>query len=272
MKSTKDIKQIIAIFFLAFFFFTSCEKNYDNVIDTSKSNYQVKSVFPKDSVIFNLSDSSVVVKIEFTQESRLNSVYAIIFDPSGKKYISNNLSLYDNGKSENGDSIAGDKIYANKILMKSKDPNGNYLIKYFVDDDISSNRFVAQTTFKYRNGEANLPPTISNALIDPDTLTVTTTTTIQTRINASDPNGLNDIKEVYFIVFRPDGSTNNVKTQLYDDGNISSNGDLVAGDGIFSRKIQVNETNTKGTYVFEFRAVDRGGLFSNVINYRVLIQ
>ncbi len=252
--------------------FYSCEKKFDNIIDSTGFNYQVLSVSPKDTVVFNLEDSSLVINIKFSQSSKLNSVSAQITDPVGKKYISDRLSLFDNGKSENGDLISGDKIYSNKIFMKSNDQNGVYDLKFYVDDEIEINRFVARTSFYFRNGESNVAPVISNPSIDPDTLVVTTTTTIQTRIKVEDQNGLNDIKEVYFIVFRPDGTTNNIKTQLYDDGNLNDNGDLIAGDGIYSRKIKVNETNAKGTYRFEFRANDRGGLQSNIINYFVLIQ
>ncbi len=268
----KNKKIILSFLLLTLIFFNACEKKFDNVIDSTSFNYQVRSVSPKDSVIFNIMDSSLVVNIQFSQTSNLNSVSAQITDPIGKKFFADKISLFDNGKSENGDLIAGDKIYSNKIFMKSKDVSGTYNIKFYVDDNLAQNRFVARTSFYYRNGESNIAPVISNALIDPDTLVVTTTTTIQTRIKAEDQNGLNDIKEVYFIVFRPDGTTNNNKTQLFDDGNINDNGDLIAGDGIYSRKIQVNETNTKGTYRFEFRAIDRGGLQSNVINYLVLIQ
>lgn len=268
--SEKLIKTLI--FFSVILLISACEKRYDNIIDSSGFEYQVRSVSPKDSVIFNLSDSSLVIKIEFSQVSKINSVSAQITDPLGKKFYSDKINLFDNGKPENGDLLSGDKIYSNKIFMKSKDANGSYNVKFFVDDNLVQNRFVAQTTFIYRNGESNVAPIISNAFIDPDTLVVTTTTTIQTRLKVEDQNGLNDIKEVYFIVYRPDGTTNNIKTSLYDDGNLNDNGDLVAGDGIYSRKIQVNETNTKGTYRFEFRANDRGGLQSNIINYLVLIQ
>lgn len=252
--------------------FYSCEKKFDNIIDSAGFDYQVISVSPKDTVIYNFEDSSLVINIKFNQSSKLNSVSVQITDPAGKKYISDRLSLLDNGKPENGDLISGDKIYSNKIFMKSNDQNGVYDVKFYVDDEIEVNRFVARTSFYFRNGQSNFAPVISDAYVDPDTIIVTTTTIIQIRLRAEDQNGLNDIKEVYFIVYRPDGTTNNIKTQLYDDGNLNDNGDLIAGDGIYSRKIRVNETNTKGTYRFEFRANDRGGLQSNIINYFVLIQ
>ncbi len=79
-----------------------------------------------------------------------------------------------------------------------------------------------------------------------------------------DPNGASDILEIYFIVYRPDGTTNNNKVLLFDDGK-PENGDVIAGDGIYSRLIQVDQSNQKGTYRFEFRAKDRLGDLSNII-------
>ena len=80
-----------------------------------------------------------------------------------------------------------------------------------------------------------------------------------------------DILEVYFIVYRPDGTTNGNKIQLFDDGD-SENGDVTAGDGIYSRLIQVDQSNQKGTYRFDFQAEDRLGALSNIVNHIVLIQ
>lgn len=250
----------------------SCEKEFDTVIDVQKPSYQVVSVAPKDSVIFNVADSSLVVKIQFTQASVVNSVTAEIIDPANKNFLNGTLTLFDNGKSENGDQTANDKIFSNKIYMKSNDLNGNYNVKFYVNDKSNLNKLAAWSTFKYRNGQSNFAPVISNALVDPDTVVVTDTIAILTSLFVQDENGLNDIKEVYFVVYRPDGTTNGNKVFLYDDGNLLQNGDQTANDGIFSRIISVNQTNAKGTYRFEFKAVDRGGLQSNIINYAVLIQ
>ena len=87
-----------------------------------------------------------------------------------------------------------------------------------------------------------------------------------------DPNGANDILEVYFKVYKPDGTTNDIKVFLFDDGNTQENGDLIAGDGIYSRLILVDQSNDKGTYRFEFQAKDRSGELSNIINHFVLVQ
>ncbi|MEJ5262233.1 MAG: hypothetical protein WHT45_06105 [Ignavibacterium sp.] len=265
------IKSFISILIISSVFI-SCEKDFDTVIDTQKPSYQVVSVAPKDSVIFNVNDSSLVVSIQFTQSSIISSAFAEIIDPAGKSYLGEILPLFDNGKSENGDQIANDKIFSNKIFMKSNSLNGKYDLKFYTSDNTSSQKLIAWSTFKYRNGQSNAAPEISNALVNPDTVVVTDTIAILTSLVVNDQNGLNDIEEVFFIVYRPDGSTSGNKVFLFDDGNLSLNGDQTAGDGIYSRIISVNQTNAKGTYRFEFQAIDRGGLISNIINYSVLIQ
>jgi hypothetical protein len=80
------------------------------------------------------------------------------------------------------------------------------------------------------------------------------------------------MESVYFVVFRPDGTSNNIKVDLFDSGNITAHGDQTQGDGIYSLKIQVDQNNMKGTYRFEFQARDRGKKLSNIINHFVLIQ
>ncbi|MEP0860151.1 MAG: hypothetical protein HRF52_01775 [Ignavibacterium sp.] len=268
------IKKIVLASFisLSILFLLSCEKEFDAVIDVQKPSYQVVSVAPKDSIIFNVEDSSLVIKIQFTQVSVVNSVSAEIISPAGKSFLEGSLILLDNGKSENGDQTANDKIFSNKIFMKSNDLNGNYDVKFYVNENSDKNKLAAWTTFRYRNGQSNSAPIISDALVEPDTVVATDTILILTSLRVSDGNGLNDISEVYFIVYRPDGSTSGNKVFLFDDGNLLQNGDQTAGDGIYSRIIFVNQTNAKGTYRFEFKAIDRGGLQSNIINYPVLIQ
>ena len=265
------IKSFISILIISSIFI-SCEKDFDTVIDTQKPSYQVVSVSPKDSVLFNINDSSLVISIQFQQNSIVNSVFAEMIDPSGKNFLGGSLQLFDNGKSENGDLTANDKIFSNKIFMRSNSLNGNYNLKFYASDNSLSQKLVAWSTFKYRNGQSNVAPVISNALVDPDTFVVTDTVAILTSLVVNDQNGMNDIKEVFFIVYRPDGTTSGNKVFLFDDGNLIQNGDQAAGDGIYSRIISVNQNNAKGTYRFEFKAFDRGGLTRNIINYPVLIQ
>jgi hypothetical protein len=241
-----------------------CDKTYDNVVDTSTENYQVTSIEGiKDTINLYDSpeDSLLNLKIIFTPESEVNKVYFSIF-------TSNNLQLNPSPVEMIEDSV---NVFENQFIVTNKNPNGVYTIKFSAIGTSGINKQVALSNFNFINGQDSIPPVISNTVVDPDTVVVTQPTVIFTSVEAMDPNGASDILEVYFIVYRPDGTSNNNRVQMFDDGNIS-NGDVTAGDGIYSRLIQVDESNQKGTYRFEFQAKDRLGALSNIINHYVLIQ
>ena len=244
--------------------FWGCDKTFENVIDVARENYQVTVVSGiKDTIdLKNPSDSLLNLRLIFTPESEVNLVYFDVIDPDDSPLNSSPIEMIN---------ISG-VIYENQFILKPEHPNGKYKVQFSVTGFDGENHVAAVSGFQFNNGQDNLPPVISNTVVDPDTAVVTDTTIIFTSVEAMDSNGVNDIKEVYYIVYRPDGSTSGAKLLLFDDGNIEDHGDLVAGDGIYSRLIQINETNDKGTYRFEFQAEDRSGEFSNIINHFVLIQ
>lgn len=266
----KNLK-ITALNLILLFIFIGCEKDYDSVIENYIPDYQVKLVSPSDSIRYNPVDSLVTVRIEFNSASTIQSVYCDVYASDDSKLNSSPLPLLDNGKTANGDDVANDGSFANKIPLSESYPNGVYNIKYFVTDKSNSTNQVALGTFKFNNGQANIAPIISNDIVDPDTAVVTDTTIILTSINVFDENGLSDIDKVYFVVYRPNGTTSGTQNVLFDDG-LSSHGDLTAGDGIYSLIIEIYSTNTKGTYRLEFQAKDRGGKLSNIINHSLIIQ
>jgi hypothetical protein len=239
-----------------------CEKTFDNVVDTIQNNYQVTLVAPTDSVTFNANDSLTTIRINFTSSSEVSGVFCDIFASDQSMLNSSPFQLFDNN----------DNRFSNDFPFSEFYPNGVYNIKYYVKNSDETMQQVAWGNFKYNNGQNNLPPVIANTIVDPDTVVVNTPTVILTSVEASDSNGQNDILKVYFVVYKPDGSTNGTELELFDDGNEIEHGDLVAGDGIYSLLIQVDETNDKGTYRFVFQAKDRGGKFSNTIDHLVLIQ
>ena len=239
-----------------------CEQTFDNIIDTVQNNYQVTLVSPTDSITFRANDSLITIRMNFTSSSEVSDVFCDIIASDQSKLNSSPFQLFDNN----------DNRFKNDFPLSQFYPNGIYNIKYYVKNADETLQQVALASFKYNNGQDNEPPEIANTVVDPDTAVVTTATVIFTSVEASDPNGQNDILKVHFIVYKPDGSTNGSELELFDDGNVDDHGDLVAGDGIYSRLIQVDETNDKGTYRFEFQAIDRGGKSSNIIDHFVLIQ
>lgn len=241
-----------------------CEKTYDNLINTSTENFQVTDVIFIDHnppVVYDLktpADSLLKLRINFTQQSVVNKVYFDIYASDNSRLNSSPVEMEE--KSNN--------IFENQFILKRENPIGNYTVRFSASGLDGKNKQVAVGTFYFNNGQDNLPPEIFNTVIEPDTVVVNDTTVIFTSVGAMDPNGANDILEVYFIVYRPDGTTSRVF--LFDDGKLE-NGDKLAGDGIYSRLIQVDQNNQKGTYRFEFRAKDRSGDISNIINHFVLI-
>lgn len=76
----------------------------------------------------------------------------------------------------------------------------------------------------------------------------------------TDPQGIHDIKRVYFNSIKPDGSSAAGNPFiLHDDGEA---GDFQAGDGIYSLSIQISPQNELGQYTFTFYAEDLSGTVS----------
>ena len=249
--------------FLLPLLFIGCEQTFDAVIDSFQNNYQVISVNPTDSISYRADDSLGTISIRFEFGSEVGNVSCDIIASDDSKLNNSPFPLFDDN---------GDNRFSNDFPFSTLYPNGIYHIKYYVRNNSGSNQVVAVSKFKYINGQNNIPPVIMNTVIEPDTVTVTSLTVIFTSVEAADSNGQNDIQSVYFIVYRPDGTTSGERNFLYDDGEAEEHGDVTAGDSIYSLLIRVEESNAKGTYRFEFRAKDRGGKLSNIINHFVLIQ
>jgi hypothetical protein len=242
-----------------------CEQTYDNVVDTSTENYQVSSIVGvKDSINLYQSpeDSILDLKIIFTSHSEINKVYFDIIGSNGSQLNQSPIEMLEDSLNE----------FEKRFILSSQNPNGVYSIKFSATGSNGINKQVAVSNFYFINGQDIFPPIISNSVVDPDTVIVNQPTVIFTSVEAMDQNGSGDILEVYFIVYRPDGTSNNSRVQLFDDGNTSVSGDVAEGDGIYSRLIQVDQSNQKGTYRFEFQAKDRSNALSNIINHYVLIQ
>ena len=120
----------------------------------------------------------------------------------------------------------------------------------------------------------NVPPVVRN-LQAPSVLTLHPTDTLKVTISieAYDPDGREDIKSVFFNSFLPDGSPSRSNPiYLYDDGNLLANGDLNANDGIYSRIIILPPNTPKGTYRFDFQAIDKKNETSNIISHNLVVQ
>ncbi len=245
--------------------FLGCDKTFENVIDVTTENYQVTFVSGiKDTIDLKTpSDSLLNVRLIFSSGSVVNSVHFNVIDPDDNILNSSPIEML---------SIT-EVIYENQFILKSEYPNGNYGVQFSVTGFNGESKVVALSGFQFNNGQDNVAPVVSN-LVMPDTIQAGET--ILFTIEASDSNGLRDIEFVFYETFDPNGvrlvnSQGVFQFPMFDDGNTSENGDVAAGDGIFTVILTFPASAQKGTWRFEFQARDRSKILSNKIIHNIIV-
>lgn len=267
------MKKVFPVFLLIFFI--GCEKDYNNVVDVQVNTLQVSSVTVINSFNYNPADSLITVSLKFQSIEGLSSVSFDIYRPGNSKINTSPVELFDNGNlSANGDSANGDMQYSNKFPMSRYYENGIYAIRYFANLTDGTARNVAEQNFTYNNGQNNIAPVISN-LIMTDTVSLNQSFTFL--VTASDANGLSDILQVYYELFKPDGTkiTNSQgisKFPLVDNGDTANTGDVTTGDGVFTNKLTFPASQPTGNWNFKFHAEDKGGKLSNEITKTLVVK
>lgn len=193
-----------------------------------------------------------------------------IQDPNGRATGETGAFL-DNGLTP--DSSTGDSLYSAIITFSTvRSAVGRYSVRVtgHGSDDMVSPALIAPVQLI----RLNQPPMLSNLIADSTVILAATTQILDLRITATDPDGASDIQKVFFNSFRPDGSASGGNPfTMYDDGNASGiSSDQIAGDGIYSLRIQIAPTATAGVYRFEFQAVDRSSDSSTVLIHRITVR
>jgi hypothetical protein len=256
MKNILILIPVLAIFY-------GCSKEDNSVIVPETAGYQVLFVSSILNFEYFPGDSTRNISITFNSLENISSVSYNITTPEGKNLYPSAVNM-----------VRGNNEYSARLSMSKHYLSGSYTVKYFVTDISGSIKIAAFYKFNYNNGSTNLPPVISNAIVNPDSFVIDTTTALLlVTLEVHDPDGLNDIELVYFISIRPDGTSSGNQNLLFDDGIKDSDYyDEIAGDGIFSRAFSLPPSTTKGTWIFEFRARDRAKQLSNIIQHKVVIQ
>jgi hypothetical protein len=267
------VKKILLPIFMLLLL-AGCEKKFNNPVDVTYSQYQILSVSSFQSFKYSTSNSSITIFVKVDSPQVVKQVTADIFDPSGNELKGSPIQLFDNGSSASSDTTANDGEFTNKFKMSTSDPIGKYSINFSVLGTDGQTKLVAVQYFNYNNGQINYAPVISN-LVMADS--ITRGVDFVFTVTASDSNGLNDIKYVYFQLFKPDSSqvTDQQGDSLFemqDDGDLVHYGDGTAGDGIYSYKNSFASTAPPGVWRFEFQAVDRSNAVSNVITHNILVK
>lgn len=83
-------------------------------------------------------------------------------------------------------------------------------------------------------------------------------------VTVSDPDGLTNLNRVQFW----NAASPATRFDMFDDG---ENGDETAGDGRYTRIVEISSTNQPGTTRLLFQATDRAGLTSEVAEHEVVV-
>ncbi len=253
---------------------SSCSKENLSIVDVNFSNPPiVKSV---KIIPAEINLDTIKVGTDKSPDDTLNinlKITATVFDKDGQDDIAETLYeiinpfksiVLSKGKFVKLDSTT---FYAEPNFKIKRKESGNYYVKVFsVDKSGFSGNEIYVNLNLYRG---NRPPMLSD-LNAPDTVYIQPQTVlIKITVKAFDPDGIEDIKTVQFNVFKPDGSPSSGNPfKMYDDGNASGiSGDDKAGDGVYSLIIQLPPNTQRGTYRFEFQAIDKSNAQSNIITH-----
>ena len=252
--------------------FISCDEIPDGIVDTQIVDYRVLNVIAPVSFTPTSTDSFFVTSLKIDNSGSVNEVWCTIKILGSTKNIYERINLFDNGDANSSDAKKGDSVYTGKFLMSRQFSSGEYVIEYFIKDNINNEgsniTSVVVHKFVFDNGKNNKPPVISD-LTMPQSVNRNVDFIIQVKV--SDPDGLADISRVEFDLYQPGGSYIG-KFVLLDDGNTASDGDITAGDGIYSSKRSFRTEATPGVWKFVFHATDLAGNPSNTITFDMTIN
>lgn len=245
----------------------ACEDESTSVKDTF--NPSVKSLRLNERWNINSSDSSIVEVAAADPQGNadLKNIAVQVLDQSSN--IVFNDSLYDDGGlNGSGDIIAGDGVFRNRYLPEDISSSPGTFTFNFVVEDIGGNDagpLQQDVIFAF-----NAAPDVSE-LQGPDTLRSGSQGVIT--IKASDPDGNSDIKNVELDLLKNGLSVLGAPLFLADDGNTQINGDIIAGDGVYSFKLDSAFAAAKtGDYILQLSARDKSDVLSAGLKQAIYLE
>lgn len=246
------------------FLLVSCETPQDAIIDSIHQSPAIISASISPTVI-NTDSMNVgpirlpedILTITITASGKFNIPtnsrvrYAISFDQRSAPISEGELSP---------SGVATDSIFAGEISFQIQRAFiGNLMLELTAESKAGGfgTSFI-QTIAIQRQNQA---PVISN-LQAPDTVRTSIQQSFLITVQANDPDGASDILSV------TRQTPSNLVLTLNDAG---TNGDAIAGDGIFSETVSLVPPPPPDAYSFQFRALDRSNVASNTINHTVVV-
>ncbi len=243
----------------------SCEKENSNVIDpilyfpTILDHYITPVTFNSDTV--NCIAGATVESVD-----PISSVSLKFYDLYGN--VVSIADLKDNGVYP--DTTAGDGKFTgilNHVFICRE--VGFHNIEFLATSTAGLTSSPINETISITRSP-NVPPSISNIIITPDSTQQNNQVFLIFMVTATDPNGACDIGRVFYTGTSP-GGTVLTPRNLFDDGSCCevegtglTSGDTTANDSKFTRKLFGGPPET-GYYRYYIKAVDRSGDTSNVL-------
>ena len=197
----------------------------------------------------------VTVEAEDPQGTETLDVTIRIMSGGGVSILTD--AMTDNG--EAGDILPRDGQYFYGLTTNVFASEGLYRIEVSAEDADGHLSNTVIDTVDVVDDVLNLPPSVMNPII-PDSLNEATSGDVFLSIEATDPQGNDDIDSVYFRVYLPYQPMPSYIAKLFDDG---THGDENPNDGQLSFRGSLSDVLTvRGDYLVTFHAVDKGGLSS----------
>ncbi|MEA1882328.1 MAG: hypothetical protein U9N31_08015 [Candidatus Marinimicrobia bacterium] len=193
------------------------------------------------------------------------------------------LRLFDDGTK--GDILSKDQVYSRKFSNASGLKNA---IPSTAKDSIflsimglyKGKKLTKKATFILGNirpklGTVFVPDTVKRPAANPDP-NITNTVKFSVTASVTDPNGLDDIKRVFFRSYHvglDSMMSGGNPILLYDDGTGSDgSGDLQKGDGTYTMTVSLTEKATKGIYHWTFEAQDMSNAYSDTVKKVLVVE
>ena len=232
--------------------FWSCGPTYPD--DNTDTFYPIPEISDA-TMNYNSNRQLLHCEISINYDSSITDL-RVALELTGFTVSTMQITLNDSGQS--GDAIAGDKVFSRNIALDHIDSlNGRIIARY----DIFKNGISIKDFTDSMDVIANLPPVITEVTM-PDTIVrpETGSKALLFSVTVDDPNGAYDVTNAFFQVLSNSTGQWSSDYDMYDNG---EEGDELAGDGIFSRGLQISSSNTAATNYFRFRVKDTAANFSD---------
>ncbi|HEX9615383.1 MAG TPA: choice-of-anchor X domain-containing protein [Bacteroidota bacterium] len=252
------------------FFLGSCEPGGDSVIDYVLPSPVLVSGSVSPTIIntdtINVGPErlpedvlplSLVARLNVKHSGNPVTVRFFVYENRPSSPISEGL-LYDDGTLP--DSTASDSTFSGLVQFQIvRSDIGTISVELVAEaNGLQSSSLLHTITIE----RLNQPPVLSK-LQAPDTVHTGEETSFVITVNVSDSDGLADIKSV------TRRTPSNLVLPLNDSG---ANGDVAAGDGVFTETVALTPPPPPGPYQFTFQALDRSNASSNLIMHTIIVM